>query len=172
VALDERVFRAANFDDEYVNRSYVDPRFRAPVSVYVGYVGRPRALLGHRPDICYAAHGWSEMSQQKMLVRAADATEVPCVLYEFQQPGGGASRMLVLATYMANGRYASDPAEFRGWNARNPGLLGERPAYLARVQLATLSTPDRPADLAALQDLMSATAGPVRALLPYWTHQP
>ena len=169
VALDERIHRAANFDDDYINRSYVDPRSRATVSVYVGYVGRARALLGHRPDICYAAHGWSEVSQQKILVRAAEATEVPCVLYEFQQSGGDGSRMLVLATYMTNGRYVSDPAEFRSWNARNPGLLGERPAYLARVQLAALSTPDRAADLAALQDLMSAAATPVRALLPYWT---
>ncbi len=167
VPVDERVLSVANFDDDYVNRVYVNPRLRASVNVFVGYVGRPRAWLGHRPDLCYASQGWDEVAQQKVSVETATGRQVPGVLYEFQHPDALDARMLVLATYLINGRYSQDVAEFRNYNARNPNWSGDRPPYLARIQLSLRANGDRDADLAALRAFAAVVVEPTARMMPY-----
>jgi hypothetical protein len=73
----------------------------------------------------------------------------------------------VLATYLINGRYTSDPDDLGRYNTRNAGLLGERSAYNARVQVAVAASGDRAADVALLAELASQLSGPIAACMPY-----
>jgi hypothetical protein len=168
VALDPRVFDAVTFDDEYVNRVYVDQRTGRTLSLFVGYVGRPRAVMGHRPDVCFAAHGWEQTNEELLQIETWDGRPVPSILYEFRKPKDLSRRMLVLATYMINGAYSQDPDAFRDFNARSANLLGERPAYLARVQVALVAGADRRADLQLLEEFTALVADATARIMPYW----
>ena len=159
--------RVAWFDDEYVNRVYVNRATGSRVVVFVGYVGHPRAHFGHRPDVCFAAHGAEQVASDALVVELPDGGRVPAFLYEFRAPGMLEERTLVLATYLINGRYTADPDELRRFNARNPGLMGERTAYLTRVQVSIRASSDRGADVAALRDLAARMQGPIISSMPY-----
>lgn len=166
VPLDEGAQEAAHFDDQFVNRVYSGPA-GGPVGVFVGYVGRARARLGHRPDVCYTGVGWERQGQEAVRIEAAGRT-APATFYEFRAVNDPAARLCVLATYVINGRFVEDPTDFQRYNARGANLLGERPAYLARVQATALGTHDRGADVALLQTFIAALAEPLAELLPYW----
>jgi hypothetical protein len=167
VATDDAALRVAWFDDEYINRCYVHRGTGRRVALFVGYVGRPRAHFGHRPDVCYAAHGAEFLGSQPTAIEAADGVEIPAILYEFEAPEAVGERTLVFATYMVNGSYTNDPRNLHRFNSRNPGLLGERPAYLTRVQISTRASSDRDSDVAALGDLAVQIQGPILNSMPY-----
>jgi hypothetical protein len=168
VALDPRELQAANFDDEYVSRVYAQAAGSASVAVFVGYVGRPRMHLGHRPDVCYAAHGWEQADQRPIDFKLPDGRRGTAILYSFRRPDDVGRPLLVLAMYVVNGRYVRDPDDLRRWSARSPGLLGERPPYLARMQVSLRSSGDQAADLATLENFTGLMADPLVARLPYW----
>ena len=166
--LDSRARQVWSVDDDYVNRAYISRRSRAVVGLYVGYVGRPRTSLAHRPDVCYAAHGWQKVSQREIPVTAPGGRVIPCVLYEFRQPDGFGSPVRVLATYLVGGRYSADPGAVRRYHSRSPNLFGERPTYLARVQVSLVSSGDEAADIASLSEFTSLVVRPIADLMPYW----
>lgn len=158
-------------EDAYLNRRYVDPAGGRAISLYVGYVGGLRKRLSHRPDICYHAHGFEQVSEQPVDFAHTPTpphseTPFPAVLYEFAAPNGAGESVLVLATYLLNGRYTNDKKVFNNFNARGPSLFGRRAAYAARVQLSMRATPDRAADLAVLQSFATGVLGPIRAMMP------
>ncbi len=165
--LEPQVSRVVNFDDEYINRRYIDEKTGRSLSLFVGYVGRPRANVGHRPDVCYAAHGSKQIRQEKITFSDPNGRSIPGILYEFRMPGVLGSRILVLGTYLINGHYSNDPEDFQRYNTRNPGLLGERRAYLTRVQIALTASGDHQADVATLCDLAARLAGPIASAMPY-----
>lgn len=166
--LDERVRQAAHFDDEYVNRAYFNPRVGASVGVFIGFVGRPRSHLGHRPDVCYAAHGWEQGWQKSVPVTTPAGSSIPCILHKFRPPDGFGRPRLVLATYMVNGRFTHDPAAFRQYNARSPNLLRGRPAYLTRIHVSLVALGNQAADTAVLKEFMALVAEPTAKMMPYW----
>ncbi len=165
--LDESVARVVQFDDEYLQRRYVNPSTGRSVGLFVGYVGRPRVHLGHRPDVCFAAHGMEQTAASELKLPDAGRDPAAVVLYEFHSEGLVEQRVLVLAMYLINGRFSADPDSFRRYNARGAGLLGERRAYLARVQLSMNAGADRDADVAALHDLAGQLLPALRRVLPY-----
>lgn len=167
VPLGERVLSVANFDDQYINRQYVNRQGGRWVGLFVGYVGRPRSRLGHRPDVCYAAHGWAQVGQEKIAVTGPAGPPIPGILYEFRSPKTVGTRMLVLATYLINGRYSNDPDDFTRYNARDPGLFGDRKTYLTRVQISLTASADRESDVAALSDLAARLREPIASTMPH-----
>ena len=166
--LDERVRQAAHFDDQYVNRVYFNPRVGASVGVFIGFVGRPRSRLGHRPDVCYAAHGWEQEWQKSVPVTTPAGSSVPSILHKFRPPDAFGRPKLVLATYMVNGRFVYDPAAFRQYNARSPNLLGGRPAYLTRIHVSLVASGNQAADTAVLKEFVALVAEPTANMMPYW----
>jgi EpsI family protein len=168
VPLDARVLRVAHFDDDYVNRAYYSSRLGRSLGVFIGYIGRPRAMLGHRPDECYAAHGWEQLSQESVATPTLDGRTIPGTLYQFRAPQGGGDTALVLATYVVNGCYVRDPAALQRYNSRSPNLFEAQSSYQARIQVLVHNSGDRAADLAALQDFMTIAQRPVSMLMPYW----
>ncbi|UCG33177.1 MAG: exosortase-associated EpsI family protein [Phycisphaerales bacterium] len=167
IAMDDIASRVAWFDDEYINRSYAHRETGRRVGLFVGYVGRPRAHFGHRPDVCYAAHGAELLGSQPTMIEAADGVGIPGMLYEFQAPGAFGEHTLVLATYVINGGYTNDPRNLHRFNSRSPGLLGERPAYMTRVQISTRASSDRDSDVAVLCDLAVQIQEPILNSMPY-----
>ncbi len=168
VPLDDSIANQQNFDDEYINRAYRNAKSGAVIQVFVGYVGRPRSRFGHRPDVCFAAHGWDQESRESLSTQTPGGAPVPGTLYIFRKPDELGPPLLVLATYMRNGCYVERHDELRQWNARTPTLPGERPAYLTRVQASLIGGADRAASLEALRDFVGRLAGPVADIMPYW----
>jgi hypothetical protein len=168
VPIDPRVLEAAHFDDHYLNRIYRNDTGQKEAGVFLGYVGRPRTTLGHRPDICMAAHGWEQTAQTALELKGADGDAIPAVLYEFRRPDGLGPPLLILATHVINGRFVKDPAEFSRYNGRGANLFGERPGYLARLQVSIVQAGSRDSDIAALRDITAAFAVPLKSILPYW----
>jgi hypothetical protein len=167
VPVDPRVLKAAHFDDLYVSRVYRHAQLDIELSVFVGYVGRPRSWLGHRPDRCVVAHGWKQTAQEPLTIPRAAGRPVSSVLYEFRPDQGFGNTLLVVGTYIMNGRYEQKTESFKQPNARAANLLGERPAYFARLQISRMQR-DHKEDLAALQELTAALAGPLEERMPYW----
>jgi hypothetical protein len=166
VPLDENMRQIAA-EDDYVNRQYTNARLGRAVRLYVGYIGRPRSWLGHRPDLCYPAHGWKRISEEKFVVETEARGEVPGLLYEFRAPEAGGARELVLATYLVNGVYSNDSASFADVNRRAANLAGNSGAYVARIQIALNACGDRKGDLTVLSDFASALVEPIATLMPY-----
>ncbi len=165
VPLDESVRRIAG-DDDFVSRQYFNGTNGRTIGLYVGYMGRPRSHMAHRPDVCYPAHGFQETSREPVSVQRRDGTKVPGLLYEFTSPQPGGPRDLVLATYIINGQCVTDSRAAGGLNGRGAGLGETREAYLARVQVSILASGDRIRDLAVLSEFASLLSEPLAAVMP------
>lgn len=166
VPLDERILRVKQFDDDFVSRVYVHPENRARVGFFIGYQGRPRAWFGHRPDICFPAHGWEPDGREPVSIPTPTGQRVPGIVYEFHRPAADASPRLVLATYMINGQFVEDPGPKSVYTTRS--AFGERPAYLTRIELSIDRGVNRAADLERLLELAGEAIEPLKALMPYW----
>ncbi len=168
VDLDENIRRIAA-EDDYINRQYSNSQLGRSVQLYVGYTGRPRSWLGHRPDLCFRAHGWEEVSQEEILVAANSGRKIPSIRYEFRLPklDGRQGRMLVLAMYIVNGKFNSDRRSYTRYNAREPNLFGRQSAYIARVQISITRSHSRSADLRVLTDFASLVAEPIAGIMQY-----
>lgn len=162
--MDERTRQIAG-DDDALNRTYRRSDGSAVVGVYVGYIGRPRKWLGHRPDVCYRAHGYEQLSQEADTLQLPNGREVPCFIYEFRSPAVGGSRQLVLATYIINGEFLASLDGIREMNSRRVDSAGGRPNSLARIQVNVVAGGDRTSDLQMLEEFAVQLQGPVLALL-------
>lgn len=163
--LDERIRRIAA-DDDFVNRTYVNQVTGRTVSLYVGYIGRPRSRAGHRPDVCYPAHGYKELSRERWAARDERGRAVPALLFEFASVESHAPPELVLANYLINGRFVNDTAAANAYNARNPGLFSRQLAYVTRIQVAVQASGDRSADVALLSDFASRVFSVIERMMP------
>lgn len=165
IPIDQEILEIATFDDFYINRMYRQAD-DTQASVFVGYVGRPRARMGHRPDVCYAAQGWTQLDEQRLTIETDGHPPIEAVLYSFKPPNGQAGRLRVLATYLVNGRYTNDAANFTSWNQRRVDVFGvHQPAYLARVQVSMVGRPDE-SELPLLKDLTARLSIAVLDCMP------
>lgn len=163
-SVDPRILQIGGFDDEWLSRTYRHSRERREIGLFIGYTGRPRITFAHRPDVCYAAHGWRETGRDAVRVTRLG---LPAVVYEFASPEPPDRRLLVLGTYVVNGRYTGAPDELRRYHNRTPGLYGEQSAFLARIQLVIAAGPDRAADLEVLGGLLEGLLPGLESALPY-----
>lgn len=165
VEMDEQTRKIAA-EDDFINRQYVDAGGGRAASVYVGYIGRPRSLLAHQPEVCYRTHGFKQVSREtRELVLSGDRS-IPILMYEFAAPSMGVPPQLVLATFVVNGRWVNDTTAIKSYNARGPGLFSAQLAYVARVQISMDATGDRAADMAALSSFSAQLIEKIRELLP------
>lgn len=172
VPLDPRVLEVAHFDDAWVSRIYRRPRDGAAVTLFIGYVGRARARLGHRPDVCMVAHGWEQRLARAVHVPTA-AGDAPATLMEFSPPRDFGNPMTVMAAYLVNGRYLKSESALKGWNSRAPDLSGSSAAsYICRTQAAVTGTGDLQQDQATLSELLGQVLPKVAGMMPYWNDDP
>jgi hypothetical protein len=165
VPLDPEIERVAG-EDEFVNRRYRSGRLGRTVNLYIGYVGRPRSRLSHRPDLCYPVQGWEKLQERRLAFQTRQGSTVPGTLYEFRSPDLGGPRDLVLATYLVNGQFSGDRAALGAYNSRQAAPLARHGVYLARIQMSLSATGDGSADSAVLADFASTVVDPITSLMP------
>lgn len=165
VPLDARVKEIAN-EDDFVNREYWDAASGRTFGVYIGYIGRPRSRLGHRPDVCYATHGYQETAREKLELQVPGHGAVPAVFYEYAPPTPGRPNQVVLATFVINGRWVNDTASADAYNARGVNLFSRQLAYVGRLQVSLVASGDRAADIEALSRFAAELSARLQDLLP------
>lgn len=165
IPLDAETRRIAG-EDDFLNREYRSDELDCSVGLYVGYMGRPRSRMGHRPDTCYVAHGYEQVSQEPTVIAGSDNREIPALLYEFRSPRIAAPGQLVLVLYSINGAYINSTALADDYNTRGAGLAGKRTSYAARIQIAMQASGDRDRDVSILAEFGSRVVRPLAEMMP------
>ena len=137
VPIPETVQKVAGNDD-FLNRLYIDETTNQWVSIYVAYTARPRTMLGHRPQVCYAAHGWVHDGTDHKKVISRRGLGVPCLLHRFHRPAPNYEETLVLNFYIVNGQLTDDESVFSGVGWRTPNIGGDPARYVAQVQISSV----------------------------------
>ena len=101
--LDSAVARTADAD-AYLCRTYGDRARRSTVSLYIADGVRTRDLLPHRPEVCYAAAGWTLESAVHMDVSLGDGTTLPARLYRFGRGALDGRKVAVLNFFVVDGQ--------------------------------------------------------------------
>ncbi len=136
VPIAETVLDAAGNDD-FINRLYVNANTDQWANLYVGYSGRPRTMIGHRPDVCYQAGGWIYDYRRKADLLSKSGRKFPCLVHRFHRPEPDARQIFVLNFYVLNGRITSDEQVFTGLGWRTPNIDGNPARYVAQVQISS-----------------------------------
>ena len=135
VSIPENVIRIAGNDD-YIYRIYRNRQTGHWVNVYVAYSGRPRTMVGHRPDVCYGAAGWICEVTIHSEFQSSDLDPVPCLIHRFRKPGPGGTEIVVLNYYILNGQITNNEDGFSGLGWRTPNISGDPARYVAQVQIS------------------------------------
>lgn len=135
VPIDANVLRVSGADD-HVSRMYQDFRAGAAVNLYVAYTAQPVKMLGHRPEVCYAANGWQLRSTEKAQVKLPDGDHVECLVHLFTRDEPHAEGLVVLNYYILQGRHTTEWTDFWGPRWRAPNFARDPNYYVAQVQIA------------------------------------
>lgn len=140
VPLSPEVVRIAGNDD-YVNRRYtlVSGSGAEKANFYIGYCGRPRAMVGHRPRVCYVNAGWVHGATEEVEVELSDGRVLECLVHSFHLPSPRFGQVFVLNYYVLNGHRTRDVEDFSGVGWRLPNLAGDPAWYVAQVQISSVS---------------------------------
>ena len=135
--IDKTILDVANVD-AFVHRNYVDRTDRKHIALYVGYWGRVNVGMGHGPDVCYAAVGWTpEAEPQKHVIQFSTANgpgAATFALHRFSRTDHESiERLAVAFSAVVDGRFqSSSRGEF--WH-KPPRLQSQDcPPFLAHVQ--------------------------------------
>ena len=134
VPWDESVVQAARNDD-FCNRLYTNNDRDRWTNFYIAYSGRPRTMLGHRPDVCYVGAGWVHESTVRSDFISRSGRRIPCLIHRFYAPEPRREELVVLNYYVVNGRPSNDENTFSGVAWRTPNINGNIASYVAQVQI-------------------------------------
>ncbi len=152
VPIRESVQKVAGNDD-FINRLYTNSITNQWANVYVAYSGRPRTMLGHKPEVCYVGGGWIHDSTEQSKVISNIGRKIPCFIHRFHKPNPYYQEITVLNFYILNGQLIADDRGFSGIGIRTPNILGNPARYVAQVQISSVlenSTRTAAKDLAEL----------------------
>ena len=134
--MDQTVLAVADVDT-FIHRDYLDPADRKHIGLYVGYWGRVNVGMGHGPDVCYPAVGWTPATPPRERViqfsTRGGPNEATIALYRFSRTDrGGIERLAVAFSAAVGGRFQSaSRGEF--WH-RPPHFKGRDAPFLAHIQ--------------------------------------
>ena len=134
IAIPELVQKAV-VNDDFVCRLYVDRLTGQWAKLYVGFSGRPRTMIGHKPTVCYVSAGWVWDSSERSLIICSDGSKTPCLIHRFHQPDSSGSEIVVLNFYVINGQINWDEGAFSGISWRTPNINGDCAHYVAQIQI-------------------------------------
>jgi len=79
-----REYMERNFADDFVSRRYMDSSRNIWADVYVVYCSsRPGGILGHRPRVCYPAHGWIPDGTESSEFTSRAGRRGACLVHRF-----------------------------------------------------------------------------------------
>jgi hypothetical protein len=141
-------YMKSNFADDYVSRRYTNATEGAWADVYVVYCSSyPSGLLGHKPDVCFPAHGFIHDHTTPTEVTTQSGQKVECLSHQFHKAPPDYGQVCVLSFYVLNGQITLREREFSGFLDRTPNISGNPARYVAQVQIS--STFENSAKLAA-----------------------
>ena len=135
--LDQTVLAVADVDT-FIHRDYLDPADRKHIGLYVGYWGRVNVGMGHGPDVCYPAVGWTPAAPSRERIMqfstSGGPSEATIALFRFSRTDrGGMERLAVAFSAAVGGRFQSaSRGEF--WH-RPPQFKGRDAPFLAHIQV-------------------------------------
>ncbi len=134
IAIPEVVQKVAANDD-FVCRLYVNRLTGQWAKLYVGFSGRPRTMIGHKPTVCYVSAGWVWDNSERGEISCRDGSKIPCLIHRFHQPDSTGSEIVVLNFYVINGQINCDERAFSGISWRTPNISGDCARYVAQIQI-------------------------------------
>jgi len=135
-------YMRTNFADDYVSRRYTNTAEGAWADVYVVYCSTyPSGLLGHKPDVCFPAHGWIRDSSTPTELTTRSGQEIQCLSHQFHKPPPAYGQVSVLSFYVLNGGITRRERDFSGFWGRTPNISGNRARYVAQVQISSAFAP-------------------------------
>ena len=136
VPISETILEVAANDD-FLSRLYVNESNNQWANVYIAYTARPRTMLGHRPQVCYPANGWTHENTEHVQVISNSGRKIRCLLHNFQKSTSESEEIIVLNYYIVNGRLTDDESVFTGIGWRTPNIDGNPARYMAQVQISS-----------------------------------
>jgi EpsI family protein len=134
-----REYMERNYADDYFSRRYVNSADKTWVDIYVVYCStRPGGILGHRPAVCYPAHGWLHESTETSQFTQQDGRQIDCLVQRFRQPAPALNEVVVLSFYVRNGRMTATESDFSGLFNRKANLARDPSRYIAQVQISSV----------------------------------
>jgi hypothetical protein len=128
-----------NFADDFFSRRYVNTTANAWADVYVVYCSsKPGGIVGHKPQVCYPAHGWLNDSTESSLFTSRTGQQINCLIHRFHKPAPAYDQTVVLNFYILNGRITANENDFSGPLGRRPNIAGDPARYVAQVQISSV----------------------------------
>lgn len=155
--MTESLIRVTDTDDR-VNRRYRSTLNRREIGLWIGYGGRLRDLVPHRPEICYPANGYSLEERRHVDLEAPDGTPVPCTILRFSRGDTPPERLLVLDYYLVDGEYSPDVSLLREKAMR----LQHGRHYVAQIQIVSAYDPLSKTPESAVRSFARDSAVPIR----------
>jgi hypothetical protein len=134
-----REYMEKNFADDFFSRRYVNSADKEWADVYVVYcLTRPSGVLGHRPSVCYPAHGWLHGSTEASQFTSQYGRKIDCLVQRFCQPAPALDEVVVLSFYVRNGRITATESDFSGLFGRKANIARDPSRYVAQVQISSV----------------------------------
>ena len=128
-----------HFADDFLSRRYINAATEAWADVYVVYCSsKPGGILGHRPRVCYPAHGWIQDSTEASHFISRTGQRILCLIHRLHKPAPTHKQTVVLNFYVLNGRVTADESDFSGLLGRRPNIAGDPARYVAQVQISSV----------------------------------
>jgi hypothetical protein len=137
VPISETVLKVAASDD-FLSRLYVNESNNQWANIYIAYTARPRTMLGHRPQVCYPANGWTHENTEHIQLISDSGRTINCLLHNFNKSTSETEEIVVLNYYIVNGRLTDDESVFSGLSWRTPNVDGNPARYVAQVQISSV----------------------------------
>jgi len=123
--------------DAYVYRRYSQSPSQPPVLFYAGYWGRTNVGMGHGPEICFPAAGWTEDAGPSTRTIQAkirkESAEVEVAIHHFSRvEPEGVQRVCVAFAAVIDGEFRPSS---RGVFLHRPATMDD--AFLAQIHAAT-----------------------------------
>ncbi len=150
-------YMRSNFADDYISRRYVNEDQRMWADAYVVYCSsRPAGMLGHRPEVCFPAHGWihDETSQSEFQTHLG--RRMPVLVHRFHKQSPDYGRVVILNFYVLNGEVTLREGDFSGFFGRRPNVSSNPARYVAQIQISSSSEHAARALVASLTDSILA----------------
>ncbi len=128
-----------HFANDFLSRRYINAATKAWADVYIVYCSsRPSGILGHRPRVCYPAHGWVHDSTEPSQFISWTNKQIPCLIHRFHKPAPAYDQTVILNFYILNGQIITDENNFSGTLGRRPNIAGDPARYVAQVQISSV----------------------------------
>jgi hypothetical protein len=128
-----------NFADDFFSRRYINPIEQIWADIYVVYcASRPGGILGHRPGVCYPAHGWLLDTTETSQFTTQSGRQIECLIQKFSKPAPSLDEVVVLSFYVRNGQITTKESDFSGLFGLKFNLSKDQSRYVAQVQISSV----------------------------------